>query len=53
MRSKQFVHCEHVNPVLLEHSTHVMVANELPLVRWILKFVLFDILPDFLDGLRS
>jgi hypothetical protein len=36
MASKQFVHCEHVNFVLLEHRAHSIVTSDLTPVAGIL-----------------
>jgi len=49
---KDLVHGEHVNAVLLENSTHSVVATDLTLVVRVLKITLFDIFPNLLDSLR-
>jgi len=33
---QDFIHSEHVDFVLLEHFAHRFVADDIPLVRWIL-----------------
>lgn len=51
--SNLLVHPEHVDPGLLEHSLHLFVAANLPLVFGILQIVGLDVLPELLDDLRA
>lgn len=53
MVREQFVHGEHVHAVTLEHSLHLLIAQNLALVFGILEVSLFDVCPDFLDSLGS
>lgn len=41
-----------MDPVLLEDSTHGVVASDLASVTWVLKLVLPNVLPDLLHRLR-
>lgn len=65
MRAKQLVHShmsarrldldlrEHVQSFGFEHGVHEIIANDVPLVIWILQVVLFDVIPYPFDCLRS
>jgi hypothetical protein len=50
---EDFRHGEHVNAVLLEDSTHGIVASDLATIARVLKLVLTYVLPYLLDSLRS
>jgi hypothetical protein len=53
MASNILVHPEHVDPGLLEHGLHFLIAEDLALVLGILKIVGLDVLPQLLDDLRA
>lgn len=46
-------HGKHVDAVLLEDTTHQVVAENVALVCGILQVVLSDVLPHLLDGLGA
>lgn len=46
-------HGKHVDSILFEDSSHRLVASDLAAIGWILQLILPDILPDFLNCLRS
>lgn len=50
---KDLVHGKHVYLILFEYGVHPLVASDLTLIFWDLQVPLFDVLPDFLDHLRS
>ena len=50
---KQFVHCEHVNLLLLENSPQRVVAADPAFVSWVLKVIGVNVCPNPLDRLRS
>jgi hypothetical protein len=52
MASKQLVHCEHVDFVLLKHRVHSIVTSDLTPVTGILQVPLFDVCPYLLYCLR-
>jgi hypothetical protein len=39
--------------ILLEDRIHLVIAQNLAFIRWILKVVRFDMCPDFLDDLGA
>ena len=49
----QLVHLEHVDLGLLEHGRHLVVAEDLALVLWVLELVALDVFPELLDDLRA
>lgn len=51
--SKQLVHSKHMHFILLEHSLHSVITNNLSLVARILQVMRSNVLPDLLDHLRS
>lgn len=50
---ENFCHSEHVDSILLEDSTHSIVASNLAAIAGVLKLVLANILPNFFDSLGS
>lgn len=50
---ENFCHSEHVDSILLEDSTHSIVASDLAAIAGVLKLVLANILPNFFDSLGS
>ena len=51
--AENFIHCKHVDPIRLEHFLHVFITDNIALVRSILKFMSFYIVPKHLDDLRT
>lgn len=52
MFAQYLVHGEHMNLVLLKDGIHLIVAEDLPLVVWILKIQCLNMIPDLLNRLR-
>lgn len=50
---ENFVHGKHMNTVRLEYGAKGIVAANLAFVVRVLKVMLFDVLPDLLDRLRT
>lgn len=53
LAAEELVHREHVDGGLLEHRLHLVVAAYLSLVGGLLQVIRFDVLPQFLDDLRT
>lgn len=53
LAAEELVHREHVDSGLLEHGLHLVIAAYLSLVGWLLQVVRLDVLPQFLDDLRT
>lgn len=51
MLAKQLVHREHMHLILFEYKLHLVVADNLSFVIWILQVVCFDVLPYLLYDL--
>lgn len=53
MLAEQLVHGEHMDHILFENGVHPFIATNLPLVRWLLEFLLLDVSPYLFDDLRT
>ena len=51
--AQYFVHRKHVNPILLKHQLHLIIATDLALVGGVLQITSFDVLPYLLNDLGS
>ena len=51
MLAQYFIHGEHVNLLLFEDCVHLIVAEDLPLVVWILKTQRLNMIPDLFNCL--
>lgn len=46
-------HGEHMDPILLKHSAHRVVAADLASIAWILQLFFTDVLPYLFDSLGA
>lgn len=50
---ENLVHGEHMHSVLFEDGSHSLITPDLALIVRVLQVPFFNVLPDFLNGLRA
>jgi hypothetical protein len=50
---QNLIHSKHMHLILLENQLHLIIAEDLALVGWVLQVARFDVLPYLLDDLGA